>query len=189
MKTGQKVFVSDYLNEAEGPLYEIICGEKIMTPAPLFEHQNISKKLFRILDRFVEDNNLGTILYAPFDVFLDAENVVQPDILFISNENLDKIKGQFWGAPDLVIEIISSSSKYLDTVKKKDLYQRFAVKEYWLVDPKYRNIEIFTLDENNNYYLHAEEFIDELNPAEKKVITSKLFDKLEITLNNIFNGN
>ncbi len=187
MKTGQKLFINDYLNEAEGFLYEIIDGEKTVTPAPLFEHQNLSKKLFRIFDRYVEENKLGTILYAPFDVILDKENVVQPDILFIANENLNKIKGQFWGTPDLVIEIISSSSKYLDNVKKKELYQRFGVKEYWLVDPKYRNIEVFTLDETGNFKLHAEEYIDEVNLEAKKVITSGFFENFEISLNDIFN--
>ena len=171
-------------------IFEIIDGErKNMTPAPSYEHQDIQSTIVRILINYIFDNKLGKLLFAPIDVILDNKNVVQPDILFLSNEkrNLIQKRGIF-GAPDLVIEIISPSSRYRDIFEKKELYEKFGVKEYWLVDYYMKNIEILVLDENNKYKLYSEGSLQEReNEQEKVILKSNVLSELELDLEEIFN--
>lgn len=179
----------DYL-KANNEIFEIVDGErKNMTPAPSYEHQDIQSTIVRILINYIFDNKLGKLLFAPIDVILDNKNVVQPDILFLSNEkrNLIQKRGIF-GAPDLVIEIISPSSRYRDIFEKKELYEKFGVKEYWLVDYYMKNIEILVLDENNKYKLYSEGSLQEReNEQEKVILKSNVLSELELDLEEIFN--
>ncbi|MCF6153196.1 Uma2 family endonuclease [Candidatus Kuenenia stuttgartiensis] len=83
------------------------------------------------------DNNLGEVFDAPYDVYLDEENVVPPDILLVSRDRLSIIgEKNIQGSPDMVIKIVSENSAYRDIVQKKNLYARFGVKEYWIVIPE-----------------------------------------------------
>ena len=147
-QTQKKPFTyQDYLNlPQDGSQYQLIEGELIMTPAPKIIHQEVSKALFLKLVDFVEKHQNGKIFYAPCDVYFDEHNVVQPDILFISSKNLNIItEDNIKGAPDLIIEILSPSSAYYDLITKKELYQKFGVKEYWIVDPMRRWMELYHL--------------------------------------------
>ncbi|MCS6796854.1 MAG: Uma2 family endonuclease [Raineya sp.] len=158
---------------------EIIKNELFMPPAPNPEHQDISRDLGFYLLLFVRQNNLGKIYYAPFDVILDINNVVQPDIIFIDSENLKNLtKRGLEGVPDLVVEIISPSTFYRDSVEKKDLYEKFGVQEYWIVEPANRVIEIFTL-QNGKYVLHQ-------FAVEQGKVQSKLLQGFEVDLQMIF---
>ena len=124
-----------------------------MTPAPLISHQKISGKLYRLQAGFVEKMNSGDVLIAPCDVVLSKLNIVQPDILFISNENRHIMKEKnIQGAPDLVVEITSPSTRFRDLKLKKQLYAQYGVKEYWIVYSKEEKIEVWFL-ENNRYLL------------------------------------
>jgi Uma2 family endonuclease len=139
----------DYLEIPEDERYELIEGELLMTPAPIPNHQRISGRLDFALRKFVIEKELGEVFYAPCDVYLDAENVVQPDILFISKERLNIIgEKNIQGAPDLVIEIVSESTAYRDLIQKKRLYSRFGVKEYWIAVPGEELIEVYILKDN-----------------------------------------
>ncbi len=150
----KKYTYEDYLKTPDDKRYELIGGDLLMTPSPVPNHQRISRKIEFILEKFVTQNNLGEIFDAPCDVYLDDENVVQPDILFITHERRDIIgEKNIQGAPDLAIEIISENSAYRDVVQKKRLYTRFGVKEYWIVIPDCEEIEIYTL-KDNTYQLH-----------------------------------
>jgi Uma2 family endonuclease len=111
------------------------------------------------MHHFVTEKNLGEIFFASFDVFLDDKtNVVQPDILFISKENNKIIdeEGTVHGVPDLIIEILSPGNKTHDTVKKKELYEKFGVKEYWIVDPETKKSIGYSLDAENHYQVITE---------------------------------
>lgn len=143
------VTYDDYLTlPADGRRYEIIEGELYMTPAPVTEHQRILGRLFRLLDEFVRKNNLGEVFVAPTDVVLSMTDVVQPDILFISKGHSHIItKKNIISAPDLVIEIISEGTETIDRTMKKTLYEKYGVKEYWIVDPETKTIECFSLKE------------------------------------------
>lgn len=146
--TQKRYTYADYLLIEDEKRYEIYEGELVMVPAPATKHQKISWKLEFIMGKVIEENNLGTILDAPTDVVMAEDVVLQPDILFISKEREDIIKPQaVMGPPDLVVEIASPSTSFYDTVKKRDLYQRCGVKEFWLVFPEERAIEVMTLEE------------------------------------------
>jgi Uma2 family endonuclease len=122
----------------EGTLAEVIENQLFVKPPPSPYHQEVAGNFFTGISLFVRKNKLGKLFFAPLDLYLDEHsNVVQPDILFISKTNplvIDK-KG-LKGVPDLIVEILSPGNKKYDFVKKKNLYEKFGVKEYWIVDPE-----------------------------------------------------
>lgn len=135
-----------YLELDDEQRYEIIDGELLLTPAPRVSHQSISRELSVRMAQFVAERGLGEVLYAPVDVVLGEDQVVQPDILFVSKQNSGVIHERgIVGAPDLVVEILSPSSLRLDRHRKRALYERAGVREYWIVDPANRAIEVFAL--------------------------------------------
>lgn len=138
-----KFTYEDYRHMPDDKRYELIEGDLFMVPSPVTVHQRISRKLEFLLTDFVQRNTLGEVFYAPFDVVLSDEDVVQPDILFISNQNSHIItRENVQGAPDLVIEITSQATAYRDREIKRKLYARHGVREYWLVDPDNETIEV-----------------------------------------------
>ena len=144
----------DYLKTPDDKRYELIEGELSMTPSPITNHQRISGRIEFELRKFVSGNDYGEIFDAPYDVYFDDENVVQPDILFISKDRLNIIGDKnLQGAPDLVIEILSESNAYRDLIQKKKLYARFGVKEYWIVVPGEKTIDIHIL-KDKTYQLY-----------------------------------
>ncbi|TLV01236.1 Uma2 family endonuclease [Dyadobacter luticola] len=134
-------------------LTQIINGEEVMSPSPFIPHQRVQIRLLRFLGNHVEPDNLGELFVAPLDViFEEGFNVLQPDIIFISRENQDIMKEWIRGVPDLVVEIVSKSSVKMDTVIKKEIYERYGVPECWIVFPDKTKIEIFELV-NGKYQL------------------------------------
>lgn len=97
----------------------------------------------------------GKTYLAPLDVHFDEDNIVQPDVIYIKRENLGIIRDGFvFGVPDLLVEILSKSTGRRDKTIKKELYEKYGVKEYWLTDPTYRIVEQFVLAEGK-YFLAA----------------------------------
>lgn len=177
--TKKRCTYEDYLKTPDDERYELIEGELLMTPAPNTEHQRISRKLEIRMVRFVEEKNLGEIFDAPYDVYLDKENNVQPDILFISKERLYIIgDNNVQGAPDLVVEIISESSAYRDTIQKKRLYARFGIKEFWIVAPREKMIEVYSL-KDGKYHLITTYFYND-------TLKSHILRGFEVELKEIF---
>jgi Uma2 family endonuclease len=211
----RKFTYEDYLKTPDDRRYELIEGELIMTPSPVPYHQWISKNIEYELERFVRERNLGKVFYAPCDVYFDDENLVQPDILFISKERLHIIgEKNIQGAPDLVIEILSETTAYKDLVnpaprgytrgigvfplgfsctihprlysrgflwcgvKKKRLYAKFGVKEYWIVDPEEKTVEIYSLKDNQFTLIKS--------ITEKNSLESPLLSGLMINLKKVF---
>jgi Uma2 family endonuclease len=133
----------DYLNLPEESRYEIIDGDLQMSPSPSTRHQRIVGKLYECLLATVRERGLGEVFIAPLDVVLSTADVVQPDVFFVSTERaaIVKEKGVF-GAPDLVVEVLSSASAERDRTVKAKLYARAGVAELWLVDAEARTIEV-----------------------------------------------
>lgn len=151
----------------EGTLVQLIENNLVMTPAPLYRHQRISNDINVKLSNFVNQNQLGEVLDAPLDVYLDDKNIFQPDIMFLSNENRGIIREDgLHGAPDFVIEILSPSNAKFDLKKKKDVYERSGVKEYWIVDPESKEVK--------GYFLKKGSFGDPLIETGK--ISSRLLN-------------
>lgn len=134
----------------EGTLAELIDNRLYMSPSPVFNHQTTLQSLFKKLDQIVENAGRGVIVISPFDVKLDqTRNAVQPDIVVILNDNPNQIKeGRYSGVPDLLVEVLSPGNKEFDLIVKKELYERFGVKEYWVVDPDTKLGLVFSLQEN-----------------------------------------
>lgn len=170
---------NDYLKIDDDNQYELIGGKLILVPSPKIIHQELSGRIFRLIADFVDKNSLGKVLYAPTDVILTEKDKPQPDILFVSKERLHIItEANIQGAPDLVIEILSPATGKLDKVEKSRLYYKHGVKEYWIVDPDHKVIEIFMPGEKNwNLFQSYNE--DDL-------LTSLLLTGLEIQLKDIF---
>ena len=147
ISTAIKHTYADYLKTSDDERYELLHGELVMAAAPLIAHQYILIKLVAKVETFVDERNLGTVYCAPFDVVLSDTNVVQPDLLFISNERAQIITpDNIQGAPDLVVEILSPATAERDRSVKFELYAEHGVHEYWIVDPDARTITVFLLD-------------------------------------------
>src|SRR4030067_3847920 len=146
MQTAIKFNYQDYLQLPEDKRYEIIDGDLFMVPSPNEAHQRFLVTLTNIMVNYVRKNKLGSIYCAPFDVLFSEEDIVQPDIIFISNKNKNIItKNNIQGAPDLLIEILSPGTSKRDLGIKKKLYAKSGVREYWIVDPAEETVEVFTL--------------------------------------------
>lgn len=170
---------ADYYGINGDKRYEVMEGTLVMVPAPNIRHQRVSSKILHRLGNFVSDNNLGEIFNAPTDVVLPDDVVVQPDILFICKEKADIIKEQaIMGAPDLIVEILSPSSIFNDSVRKREIYQRFGVKEYWLVFPDEKAIEVMTLEDGIYREL--------CSAKEEGTVRSKLLQGFEVDLKGVF---
>jgi Uma2 family endonuclease len=169
---------NDYLGLDDDIRYEIIEGDLLMAPAPDMEHHGISRDVGFDLWQYVKGKELGQVFYAPIDVILDEENVVQPDLVFISRGNLGILQKQgIIGSPDMVVEILSPSSFYRDRYEKKALYERFKVEEYWIVDPANSTVEVFVLEETG-YQLFS--FASESGTVRSRVIEGYAVDVAEI---------
>lgn len=130
----------------EGTRMQLIENVLIMEPAPTYLHQDILGELYFKMVTHVKDRRLGKVLVAPLDVYLDAENVFQPDIFFVSGERMHLMRENgFHGAPDLVVEMLSPSTAKYDRKDKMRVYSRTGVKEYWLVNPKTRLVQGYRL--------------------------------------------
>ncbi|MCL0034527.1 Uma2 family endonuclease [Dehalococcoidia bacterium] len=181
ISTRIKFTYGDYLQLPEDKRYELIEGEFFMVPSPGWSHQTISARLFRAIDNYVRTHKLGEVRYAPLDVVLSEENVLQPDILFVSRERLNIItERNIQGAPDLVVEILSPATAQRDKELKQKLYARFGVQEYWLADPIARTIEVMSLAETG--------FESVGLYHEGAILRSPLLRGLPIGLQEIFSG-
>lgn len=128
-------------------LVELSDGELIMMSPATETHQRVLMALFLKMHAFIEAEKLGTIRFAPLPVRLWPDKIRKPDILFVSNEHADRIGEKFYGPPDLVVEVVSPSTRHADRVEKFTEYAAAGIPEYWLVDPEDQTVEVFTLQE------------------------------------------
>ena len=168
----------DYLKTPDDKQYELIEGDLVLTPSPAPYHQWISK-ISGMRWKGSYGRKVPERFLRPCDVYLDHENVLQPDILFISKERRSIIgEKNIQGAPDLVIEILSEATAYRDLVKKKKLYERFGVKEYWIVDPQEKTIEIYAPE--------GKAFVRIKTFSENDTLESSFLAGLRIELSSVF---
>jgi Uma2 family endonuclease len=176
--TATKITVAELfeMELEEGYFYELINGNIVKKQAPSPQHQEAVGQIFKALDNFVRANHLGKAYIAPIDVFFDKYNNTQPDISFVSKDcSFLVTQNGIEGAPDLIVEVISPSSFRIDRKDKMETYLEFGVKEYWLVDPRSKSVEINVLT-NDRYILHTA--VSEIGEVESKLLTGF---KLDIT--------
>jgi len=176
-----KFTVNDYMTAPPDKRYQLLEGELILAPSPTNKHQTIIVELLVILHQFVSQNSLGWVWVAPFDVVLSDYDVVQPDLLFVSNERAYIItEANIQGAPDLVVEILSPATAQYDRGYKRTLYSRSGVLEYWLVDPDAETVEVLTAS--------AQGLVHHATYRRGDILTSPLLAGLAIELEAIFGG-
>ncbi len=138
----------------DGKRYEIINGVLYMAPAPNDVHQEIVALIIFYLILYVKLAGRGRVLAAPIDVILDTGSVVQPDVLVLLEDGATKQKpSQTIRPPDLAIEVASPGTAHYDRLKKYNAYARAGVKEYWIVEPTRRTVEVFILEDEEYHAL------------------------------------
>lgn len=163
----------------DGQRYEIIDGELFVTAAPIFGHQYTSGELYLILRKWADARGDGIVAYAPVDVVLAPDTIVQPDLIWISGARVTEILGdRVTGIPDLVIEILSPSTRSRDRGKKSEVYARFGGREYWLVDPRDESVEIRRRD--------GDRFVTYARGEGDTALTSSLSDELVVVPRKLF---
>ncbi len=151
--------VADYdLLPEDGPRHELIDGVLIEMPGPSVLHQRLVGWLFLVIAGFVQRDHLGEVLLAPLDVELSDGRVLQPDLLFVSSARRDVITdARIIGAPDLVVEISSPTTRHHDLVGKRDAYREAGVREYWFVDVDERTLTVWVAGDEDWTALGANE--------------------------------
>ena len=164
----------------DGTRYEIIDGELYEMPAPSVDHQQILVNLIALLAPLVRALG-GRLLAAPLDVFFPGADPVEPDVVILLPGWPGSLpqRGPI-GAPDIVIEILSPSSRVYDRVAKRNLYARGGVREYWIVDPQARTVEVLTLD--GGRYRSA------LSVVTGEAVTSPVLGDAVFSLTEVFAG-
>ena len=174
-----KFTYQDYLNTPDDKRYELLDGELVTVSTPGELHQSVSAQLGWRLVQFASENNSGRVYHAPFDVVLSDTDVVQPDLLFVSNERSQIITPKnIQGAPDLVVEILSPSTATRDRTYKRTLYARYGVKEYWMVDTTGEDVTILLLGDRGF------EVVDVY--GESEALTSPTLGGFRFNLDDIF---
>ena len=189
LKENYRYSYSDYLSWSDEERWEIFEGDPyMMSPAPNPYHQEIIGEIHRVIANHFKDNNSKCKVYlSPIDVILsdkDSQNddeiftVVQPDIIITCDIKKIDNKGHR-GAPDFIIEVVSPFNASNDYITKLALYQKYGVKEYWIVDPQNSIVEVYILNENGEYSKPQH------YSRENKVALS-IIDELEIDFSTVF---
>lgn len=165
----------------DGRRHEIIDGEHLVTPAPFTRHQRIVTRLIAAFESLVRREKAGEVLTAPCDVVLSDLDVVQPDLLYVSPGRAASVtEKNIQGAPDLVVEILSQSTRKTDEIVKRKLYERYGVREYWVVDPELETVKVYRLTGK------AYKRVTELSRESGDTLTTPLLSKLKILLRDLF---
>lgn len=169
-KTRVRFNYRDYRQLPDDQRYEIIDGELYMVRSNGSLHQVVLRNLESMVWPFVREHQLGQVLFGPLDVILSEEDVVQPDLIFVSRERQEIIAEHGCaGVPDLVVEVTSLATSTLDRQQKRELYARYGVQEYWLVDPVNRSIDQMELEGEKlalkgSYYRKDERMVSQIIP-------------------------
>jgi Uma2 family endonuclease len=155
----------------EGTRCEVIFNELSMSPSLTPLHQLLLSDLHALLYFFLRNENSGKVIPVPVDVYMENyESVVQPDLIILLNENLQQIqKDGNYGAPDIVFEVLSHNRAY-DTQRKRNLYEKAGVKEYFLIDPENKKVMLLSLNASGNY----EQLYEEIGQLNSKLLSCKL---------------
>lgn len=169
----------------DGLRHELIDGEHHVTPAPKPKHQRVLGQIFGYLFVYLREHPLGRVYCAPLDVVFSECDCVEPDLLYVSREREQRqmTEDNLEGAPDLVVEILSPSTKHIDRGAKHRLYERFGVPEYWIVDPEREMVRVYRLD-SEGLSLHAE--LSRREGTSVPALSTRLLPGFELSLDEIF---
>jgi len=180
---GLKLTYADFvLFPDDGQRHELVDGEHHVTPSPNTRHQRVLGSLHLLFASWLETHSIGQVFLAPFDVVFSKFDVVEPDLLYVSNERTVAIvtPQHVQGAPELVVEIGSPGTRTRDETIKRQLYERFGVAEYWIVDPEVDAVRV---------YRRVGEMFGralELTREGGDVLTTPLVEGLQLPLGRVF---
>jgi Uma2 family endonuclease len=178
-----KLTYDDFVHFPEdGRRHELIDGEHYVTPSPNTRHQGISGNLYLLIANWLEEHPIGRVFFAPLDVVLSQFDVVEPDLLYLSNERAAQVITPIHvrGVPELVVEIASRGTRRRDETIKRRLYDRAGVSEYWVVDPA---IDVVRVYRREGERLGRPR---ELSREASDILTTSLLPGLELPLTRIF---
>jgi Uma2 family endonuclease len=180
---GLKLTYDDFvLFSDDGKRHEIIDGEHYVTPSPKYRHQIILGNLYLLIASWLETRPIGRVILSPFDVLMSEFDIVEPDLLYLSNERAATVitEKHARGIPELVVEIASPGTRRRDDGIKRRLYERAGVTEYWIVDPEVDRVRVYRRD--------GERFSRAIELAREHgdVLTTPLLPGLEMTLARLF---
>lgn len=188
--------MSDNLAYQDEIWEELIDGEIVaMSPRPVFNHSRIAGQIYKLFDSYLKGKKC-TAIPDGFDLYLSEKDRFIPDMMVVCDREKIKNSGVY-GAPDLVVEVLSPSTTKRDRGNKMRTYERCGVREYWIVSPKEKTIEQYVLQEgafvlHNTYSVYQDYELQKMTPEEKAAALAPLkcwlFDDLEINLEDIFNG-
>ncbi len=174
--------------------YELLDGEIVyMTPRPVPNHNTVIVNLSTTFNNYLKGKKCK-VFSDGVDVYLDEKNNIIPDLMIICNRDIIKSNGVY-GAPDFIVEVLSPGTATKDKGYKKDLYEKFGVKEYWIVDIPSKSIDVYLLKNDKYvldyvYLIYPDYILEKMTDDEKlKVITKfkmSLFDDLIIDLDDVF---
>ncbi len=166
----------------DGKRHELIDGEHYVTPAPLTKHQRVSVNLVSAIHHHCHQTKQGQVFSAPTDVIFTETDVVQPDVVFLAKDRDHLItRENIQGAPDLIVEILSNSTRRRDERLKRNLYEQHGVKEYWIVDPELDSVKLYRLQEDR--YATPQEVSTEQPHA---TLTTPLLPTFALSLSDLF---
>jgi Uma2 family endonuclease len=144
LKTRPLKTVRDYMRLPVEHGVELIEGELVMSPSPGVRHQRLVGNLYLLLRRWLGRKGRGEVILSPMDVILSVHTVVQPDLLVVLRRRSSIVRDRIRGAPDIAIEVLSPSSLERDRLIKRHVYASHGIREYWIVDPQTRTIEVYS---------------------------------------------
>jgi Uma2 family endonuclease len=169
----------------DGLRHELIDGKHYVSPSPRVRHQVVLANLYSAVNAHVRAHGLGMVLFAPLDVVLSAHDVLVPDMLYVSRDRLALFEERsLHGAPDLVAEVLSPSTRRRDQTLKKARYQELGVAEYWLADPQQEAITVCRGP--GDWRLHGTELRRGNRSHGTGQLTSPLFPGWALSLDEIF---
>lgn len=167
----------------DGKRHEIIDGVHYVTPSPVLRHQQLLGRLHGAMFAFLEQHpEIGQVLLSPLDTVFSPFDVVEPDLLFIAADQPEIVtEPNIQGAPALVIEILSPSTRARDKGVKRQLFDRGGVREYWLVDPNGRDLTIYRRTADGKFPRVAQ-----LSAADEATVVTPLLPGFAFSLVKLF---
>ena len=185
VRSGLKLTYDDFLLfPDDGKRHELIDGEHYVTASPNLKHQQVLLNLTLLIGTWLDSRPIGRMFFAPFDVVFTNFDVVEPDLLYLSNQRMVEVATpqHVRGAPELVVEVASPSTRSRDETIKRRLYERNGVSEYWVVDPDIDVVRVYRRGDEG--FARAME----LRRDADDVLVTPLLPGLELALARIFRG-
>ena len=187
-----------FADDTEKDWFEIIEGVKVMAASARYNHNTVAARIFSVFDQYFFKQNVDNLAIPDVDVYLPEGNIFRPDVCVIASSSDIGEDGKVHGVPALVVEILSPSTMKNDLGKKKILYAKNGVKEYWIVNCRSKDVLVYKLNDENHYELdeayHAytqgelDGLDDEARADVKENIQSVMFSELSIDVKELFRG-